>query len=570
MKRLFAFLSFSILIFSCALFVACGSTSWNTSEDLTLVNTNYGQVKGQADSDNTIVWKAVPFAKPPVGDLRWKAPEEPDKWTGTREMMEFCDICPQYVNKPGSFTEVAGVGGSEDCLYLNIWRPNSTEDKLPVYFWIHGGGNSIQLPKHTDLSGAQLANYNNIIVVSINYRLGPLGWLTHPALKTGDMLDNSGNYGTLDIIKALEWVNKNISTFGGDPGKVTVAGESAGGFNIFSLLISDLAKGLFHRAIIESGMASVVSVEKGEEYASSLICKLLVKDGKAADEASAATYLAGMSNADINAYVRSKSAEEILSVNTPSSGAMVLFPNLFTDGVVISEKGYDLFDNGSYPNKVPIIIGANKFETKLFMFMDPKFVTVIQGSATADTLELYMLVNKYLSDLWKASLDEVTRKLQANQKNVYVYRFNWGAGIAEDSVAAYPFNYALGGTHGGEIDFFFGHADNMTGMLGRFMYTAENKAGRLALSKAIMDYTGSFVRTGSPNCEENDLPTWNQWSNYYLVGPKGLILDAGLNDLKIEMSEQEYTTLGIMGELLLEPRSQEILEAMQSYSLLSL
>ena len=153
------------------------------------------------------------------------------------------------------------------------------------------------------------------------------------------MLDNSGNYGTLDIIKSLEWVNRNISSFGGDPGKVTVAGESAGGFNIFSLLISDLAKGLFHRAIIESGMASVVSVEEGEEYANSLICKLLVKDGKAADEASAATYLAGMSNADINAYVRSKSAEEILSVNTPSSGAMVLFPNLFTDGVVIPEDG---------------------------------------------------------------------------------------------------------------------------------------------------------------------------------------------------------------------------------------
>ena len=186
MKRLSAFLSFSILIIFCALFVACGSSPWNTSEDLTLVKTNYGQLKGQADADNTIVWKAVPFAKPPVGDLRWKAPEEPDKWTGTREMTEFCDICPQYVNKPGSFTEIEGVGGSEDCLYLNIWRPNSTEDKLPVYFWIHGGGNSIQLPKHADLSGAQLANYNNIIVVSINYRLGPLGWLTHPALRTGE------------------------------------------------------------------------------------------------------------------------------------------------------------------------------------------------------------------------------------------------------------------------------------------------------------------------------------------------------------------------------------------------
>ena len=204
------------------------------------------------------------------------------------------------------------------------------------------------------------------------------------------------------------------------------------------------------------------------------------------------------------------------------------------------------------------------------MFMDPKFTSVIQGTANEDTLELYMLVNKYLSNLWRASLDEVTRKLQANQKNVYVYRFDWGAGVGEDSVAPYPFNYALGGTHGGEIDFFFGHAGNVAGMLGVFMYTPQNEAGRLALSRAIMDYTGSFVRTGSPNCEDNDLPTWNQWSNYYLIGPKGLILDAGLNDLKIEMSEQEYTTVGIMGELLFEPRAQEILEVLQSFSLLSL
>jgi para-nitrobenzyl esterase len=570
MKRLSAYPSFSIIIIFCALLLACGQIPWNTSEDLTLVKTNYGQIKGQLDADNTIVWKAVPFAKPPVGDLRWKAPAEPDKWAGTREMTEFCDVCPQYVNKPGSFTEVEGVGGSEDCLYLNVWRPNTNEGKLPVYFWIHGGGNSIQLPKHQDLSGARLANYNNIIVVSINYRLGPLGWLTHPALRTGDLLDNSGNFGTLDIIKALEWVNKNIGAFGGDPCKVTVAGESAGGFNIFSLLISDLARGLFHRAIIESGMASVASVEDGEEYANSLICKLLVKDGKAADEASAAAYLAGMSDAAVNAYLRSKSAEEIISVNTPSAGAMVLFPNLFTDGVVISEKGYDLFDDGTYPNKVPVIIGANKYEGKLFMFMDPKFVTVIQGTATADTLELYMLVNKYLSDLWRASLDEVARKLQASQKNVYVYRFDWGAGVGEDSVAPYPFNYALGGTHGGEIDFFFGHADNTAGMLGRFMYTPANDAGRLALSSAIMDYTGSFARTGSPNNNNKDLPAWKQWSNYYLIGPKGLILDAGLRDLKIEMSEREYTTIGIMGELLFEPRALEILEILQSSSLLSL
>ena len=134
---------------------------------------------------------------------------------------------------------------------------------------------------HKDLSGANLAEKNNFVVVSINYRLGPLGWLTHPALRDGTKNDNSGNYGTLDIIKALKWVRDNIKSFGGNPGNVTVAGESAGGMNIFSLIIFEEAKGLFHRGIIESGMTTISTVGQGETYANGLIIKLLIKDGLA-------------------------------------------------------------------------------------------------------------------------------------------------------------------------------------------------------------------------------------------------------------------------------------------------
>ena len=193
-------------------------------------------------------------------------------------------------------------------LYLNIWRPQSQEANLPVYFWIHGGGNTVGTASSDEFNGANMAFRSNMVIVTINYRLGPLGWFTHPALRTGDAQDDSGNYGNLDFIKALEWVKDNISAFGGDPNNITIAGESSGAGNVLSLVISPLSTGLFHKGIMQSGSLSCASVSQGEGHANKKIKKLLINDGTAADGTQAQAILDTWTNAQIETYLRGKSA----------------------------------------------------------------------------------------------------------------------------------------------------------------------------------------------------------------------------------------------------------------------
>jgi para-nitrobenzyl esterase len=412
------------LLFIALLLSTVGGCQRSTEQGLSAwagnakVRTLYGKVDGKANGEDALVWKGIPYAEPPVGDLRWKAPHDPAPWTGILKAYDFGSECTQY--------DLTGlVKGSEDCLYLNVWRPQSDEDDLPVYFWIHGGGNSMGAASEKGYDGANLASKCNMVVVTVNYRLGPLGWFTCEALRSdepGAELDNSGNYGTLDLIKALTWVRDNIAAFGGDPGKVTVAGESAGAINIFSLLISPQAAGLFHGAIAESGMPIALPVAAGEESAREAILKLLVADGTVSDNAAAQEHLNQMSDGEVNVYLRSKTADQLLGVYETTGFGMISFPFIFEDGVVIPKAGFDALETGDYPNKVPIIIGSNKEETKIFL--------AFANSALSDNKALYQKVASVTSDLWKAKgVDEMVRKLrsQADQPVVYVYQFLWGA-----------------------------------------------------------------------------------------------------------------------------------------------
>jgi para-nitrobenzyl esterase len=199
-------------------------------------------VLGQDDADGTWVWKAIPFARPPLGQLRWRAPQDPVPWQGVRRETAFNAGCTQFSEViPGM------ISGSEDCLYLNVWRPRDAEPGLPVYVWIHGGGNSTGSATHiSTYLGNRIASRSRVVFVSVNYRLGPFGWFTLPALREGvSPEDASGNYGTLDLIQSLKWIRDNIEAFGGDPARVTITGESAGGIDVLSLLISPPARGLF-------------------------------------------------------------------------------------------------------------------------------------------------------------------------------------------------------------------------------------------------------------------------------------------------------------------------------------
>jgi para-nitrobenzyl esterase len=556
------FIHRALAIVSVAVLIGCLAAGCGDDEDIPgtkndtawtgdpLIQTRPGPVRGVAGKAETWVWKAIPFAKPPVGSLRWKAPRDPDPWTAPRERSVYCAPCAQY------FFIGTQTYGSEDCLYLNVWRPRTAETNLPVYFWIHGGGNTLGTASSDDYLGARLADRSNLVVVTVNYRIGPFGWFTHPALRegaAGSEMDDSGNYGTLDLIKALQWVRDNIEAFGGDPERVMIAGESAGAFNVLSLLVSPLAEGLFHRAMAESGGPMSSSVEEGEASARDAILRIMVNDGTASDIAAAEAHMDGMTGPEVEAYLRGKTAHQMLRAYEPWFGGMFTMPNVFTDGTVLSEAGYATLDTGTYPIKVPTILGSNKDEMKLFMFADPAF---------AGREDLYEIVTSYGSDVWKATgVDQPARKLSSHvdQPDVYAYQFLWGTlDETGGSQLPGPYGFLFGAFHGLEIPFFFGNDQVFSG-LQYLLFTEENRPGREALSAAMMQYAAQFARTGDPNPPGSGLPEWRPWSNE-TGGPKCIHFNVDeAQALDIKMDTVELTVEGV-----LETMAEEVPEPLLS------
>jgi len=520
-----------------------------------------GVVIGSEDAaTHTISWKAVPYAKAPVGELRWRAPLAPDKRTVPLKADKFCEVCPQYMDHDRNPATPQIIVGKEDCLYLNIWAPKNAAGKLPVFFWIHGGGNSIQWPLLSALDGGALAGRGNMVVVTFNYRLGPMGFFSHPALQTGDPAGDSGNFTTLDILAALKWVQANIQNFGGDPGNVTIAGESAGGQNVICLVSSPMAKGLFHRAVSESGVIRPSTPAQGEAHVYNIAAKLMVKDGKAADVAAATALLAAMSDKEMETYMRSKSAADFLEMYPEGKKTgMIFFPTAYGDGKVLPANFYDAMKAGRY-NKVPVILGTNKEELKIFLRSLPPFAAWRQdGSLPGDAnkAELFNLAAKYQSDGWKVmAVDNLARILntQKDQPSIFTYQFLWGAGGANNKVIDYPLNIMLGASHAMEIDFVFG---TEKASLGALVFNENNRAGRVALSNAIMDYWSQFARTGNPNKEGTGLPQWLPWSNAEGAA-KTLALDADQQKAIINMGNIELTNDMIEKALKAEPRQKEI------------
>ena len=275
-----------------------------------------GAVLGTRGLHGGHVWKGIPYAAAPVGKLRWRAPQPLEAWSGAREAIRFGSICPQFASPlGGDHSAPAGtIVGDEDCLYLNVYAPAfaadavpTAKERLPVMFWIHGGGNTVGASSFYNAS--RLASEQNVVVVSANYRLGLRAWLRHPTPTAGlDPIERSGNFGTLDLIAGLRWVRANVAGFGGDPANITIFGESAGGQNVFTLLGSPLASGLFQRAIAQSGGSWGSSIAEAEHFADDaepgdprssgeLLLELLQRDGRATDREQAKRVLAGMSPA---------------------------------------------------------------------------------------------------------------------------------------------------------------------------------------------------------------------------------------------------------------------------------
>jgi len=487
--------------------------AWSASP---VVQTEYGLLQGAADQEGTWAWKGIPYAAPPIGELRWKAPRPPQPWQGVRQANRFGSSSAQVV-------PIVGRSGSEDSLYLNVWRPKSAEGMLPVYVFVHGGGNTIGSSDLHDYYGYAVAARSNMVYVSLNYRLALFGWFRLPALSEGESpIDASGNYGTLDIIAALRWVKENIAAFGGDPSRVTLSGESAGAFNVLSLMVSPQAEGLFQRAVVESGIAVMQSTAAAERAARTVALKLLVSRGKAKDLQGAETVLRAMSNAEVRAFLYSVPTGALLRTldKSPVGLGMADWPTIYPDGSVLPAEGFTAFQDGTYPNKVPLIIGTNKDEEKLFLFSSKLYR---QDPALYDSLSAYRTA------VWRyGGVDSVARGItsQDGHPPVYSYRFDWGSPNAH-GVSPLPGDLGrrLGAFHSTEIPFFLGTGTNAVSFLtGRF-FTQANEPGRKALTDAAMRYLAAFARTGNPNDTTGaPLPAWEPWDPAD-GGFKALVMD---------------------------------------------
>ena len=480
-------------------------------------------VVGQIDKHDTLSWRGIPYAAPPVGNLRWRAPRNPKKWSGNRQAMRFGNICPQKsniylgLNKEGGFNQPIG---NEDCLYLNVWRPRSDETNLPVLFFIHGGSNILGSSSQYSYNGASFSQKANAVVVTINYRLGSLGWLFNEILTDGDSKDNSGNYGTLDLIHGLKWVRDNIKAFGGDPSTITVAGQSAGCVNTWALLLSPLAEGLIDRALCMTGIPLLYSKEKGHKHSNQLIDELLIDQGHAKNKAKATQIRQESSSSWLQAFLRNIPAETIVRLTSS------VVPVHFNDGHVLPEKGYRKLFFGKY-ERIPMILSTTKNEGTFFAgkflgyyniddetlwhmanYQNPNEVKLTDVMSDFETLS-YPLVHSLVTKSFDTLIDIFTNVANGSQPEINVYRFHFDW----DNLPG-GWKKILGAMHGIEIPFLFGNfPEKNTLDLSRIMATEETQVERAELSNQFIRYVAQFMRNGNPNRPSDGLLDWPSWSN---------------------------------------------------------
>jgi len=469
-----------------------------TPADATTMTTTEGKLVGFTADNGAHVWRGVHFAADTSGENRWRAPRPASTWEGVKEALDFAPVCPQIATP---FTPIESftngeLEGSEDCLAADIYAPADSQGKsLPVMVWIHGGGNvsgASQL-----YVGENLAANEDVIVVSVQYRLGPLGWFSHPALvesaKTSPNMtpdDGAANFGTLDLIAALKWVQDNAASFGGNPDNVTIFGESAGGHNVATLLASPLAKGLFHRAILQSGSFDSVSVDEargltGEQTNTSMeVAKKLGGPDK----------------------FHSASLSEIFEAYDLDGGGFMEVPRIIQDGVVLPETSLrEAFSSVDNFNAVPIMSGTNRDEMKLFYAFDERLAETKFGQfIVAKDQDFYDAASDYSSRVWRIrSVDGPLARMEtAGHKEVWAYRFDWDEG---GKFLWTDLSKVLGAAHGIEIPFVFNRF-KFLGDADKIMWKPKTLSSRDKLSRAMGSYWASFARDGQPASE--GLPAW--------------------------------------------------------------
>lgn len=483
-----------LLLFGCVLCMQVSAEAQSTVQ----VQTDAGPVVGQS-ADGVSVFKAIPFAAPPVGELRWREPQPVTPWDKPRDCTQFSARCPQPEFPDRPWLGEAGAM-SEDCLYLNVWTPAAHNKPLPVMVWIHGGGFTLGAGTLKFYDGTSFAK-QGVVLVTINYRLGPFGFFGHPALTSESPHHVSGNYGLLDQIAALQWVQRNIAHFGGDPKCVTIFGESAGSVAVTCLMASPQAKGLFHRAIAESGTGA--SIRQHLADANGPVKSLQDTGKEIADKL-------GIDRDDDNVLtkLRQVSAEQLLNTTDPQvimakRGGIKFGPVI--DGYVLPENPQQVFAEGKQ-NAVPLLIGSNGADGVLHGSAIPVrrvagyrwLINRIFKDHADQILKLFPVNDN--DDIEKAKIDLMTisafaapsrrfaNLMQTVKTPAYLYHFTR---VSPGARRAH-----VGAAHGAEIPYVFGN----------FGHSLNYDRDDQKLAKLMQQYWINFAATGNPNGP--NLPNW--------------------------------------------------------------
>ena len=472
-----------------------------------------------AEVNKVISWVDIPYAMPPIDELRWKAPRKFDVSAKDNLIKPKNDnFCVQEPSGLGGSEGENYFSGTEDCLYLDIKAPSNYQDELlPVMFWIHGGGNTTGLKDIYDFSS--MVNKHNVVVITINYRLGPFGWFSHPSIQDLQSdIDKTSNFGTLDIIEALKWVERNISLFGGDPNNVTIFGESAGGHNVLSLLVSSQAKGLFHKAISQSGYTTSLSRRDAyKPFKDSSTSKHSSWNvvNKIIEDKSLTIKQIDSNKKKIRDILKNLSAEDFFKyyANRPSYENL---PLLTADGIVIPEIGLKLaLSKNEIINKVPTIAGSNRDEVKLWLASAKYFVDLnysFLGSVfkvpkvKLKNKKAFNLFNSYRSKAWKIrGVDGPLRSLnKAGNYELYAYRYDWDD---HRRFIIADFRELIGAAHATEIPLLTGN-NKLVGDYGFLIYP--RGPSKKFTSKNMMQFWTNFAKTGVPGTSSNGI----EWKKY--------------------------------------------------------
>lgn len=493
------------VIFGCALVLGCGSdsdggTSIQEGVEITLSD---GIVVGEVDGA-TRRFLGIPFAAPPTGERRWLAPAAPEPWESPLDATEFSAACPQL----GSTTSPE-PSENEDCLYLNVWAPDpAPSGPLPVMIWFHGGSNitgstgddiPFLQPPTLFYNGRGLVEEANVVVVTANYRLGVMGFFAHEALSAESADGVSGNQGILDQQRVMQWVQDNIAPFGGDPGNVTIFGESAGAFDVCFQMVSEGARGLFHRALGQSGGCTTALRTRAEAEAEADVFAEAMGCGDATDVAAclrAVPVAELLVEAPVDGAIEDPPGGDFYSGGTARWAFQAL-----VDGLVIADQPRTLFDDGDVAD-VPYLLGSNSDEGTLFHVLQAEVQTEGEyldalerrfGATVAAEVAAAYPVTDF--DSPQDALERVTgdgglvcsvrdtaKRAAAAGLDVFVYNFD--RPIPIPALAGLD----LRATHGAEIAYVFGS-------IGADVIGADD----LALSATMQGYWGRFARTGDPN-----------------------------------------------------------------------